>query len=62
MRGVPGLAAGANSMGTVTVTIPAATPAATYFLLACADDLKKAGESNEKNDCTASASKVTLSP
>jgi Subtilase family/CARDB len=53
-RGVPGLAAGASHSGTVTVTIPAATPLNTYFLLACADDLSVAVETNEGNNCLAS--------
>jgi hypothetical protein len=61
-RAVPGLAAGANSTGTVTVTIPAATAAATYFVIACADDLKTVFESNELNNCKASATKVSVTP
>jgi len=35
-RAVPGLAGDASQSGTVTVTMPAATPLNTYFLLACA--------------------------
>ena len=54
-RGVPGLAAGASHSGTVTVTIPAATPLNTYFLLPCADDLSAVVETNEGNNCFASA-------
>ena len=54
-RGVPALAAGASHSGTVTVTIPAATALSTYFLLACADDLGAVAESNEGNNCIASA-------
>ncbi len=54
-RGVAGLAGGASQSGTVTVTIPAATPLGTYFLLACADDLNAVAESNEGNNCIASA-------
>jgi hypothetical protein len=61
-RSVPALGVGASSTGSVTVTIPAATAPGTYFLLACADDLKKAFESNEKNNCKASATRVTVSP
>ena len=61
-RAVPGLEPGADSTGTVAVTLPAATPAGTYFLLACADDLKKVKESKEKNNCRASASQVTVGP
>ncbi len=59
---VPGLGVGANSTSTITVTIPASTAPGTYYLLACADDLKKAPESNEKNNCKASATAVTVSP
>ncbi len=54
-QGVPGLAAGASHTGTVKVTIPAATPLNAYFLLACADDLSKAVETNDGNNCIASA-------
>jgi len=54
-RGIPVLAAGASQSGTVTVTIPATTPLNAYFLLACADDLSVVGESNEGNNCLASA-------
>jgi len=61
-RAVPSLAANATSTNTVTVTIPSSTPAGTYFLLACADDLKKVAESNEKNNCIASAGTVTVTP
>ena len=53
-RAVPALAAGASHSGTVTVTIPAATPLNTYFLLACADDLSAVAETNEGNNCIAS--------
>jgi hypothetical protein len=42
------------------VTIPTTTPLGTYYLLACADDVKKVPESNEKNNCKASASTVTI--
>jgi subtilase family serine protease len=61
-RAVPGLAAGDNSTGTITVTIPTSTASATYYLLACGDDLKKVTESNEKNNCKASTTKVVVSP
>jgi subtilase family serine protease len=55
MRAVPGLAGGASQSGTVTVTIPAATPLNTYFLLACADDLNVVAEADESNNCVATA-------
>jgi hypothetical protein len=62
-RAVPGLAAGATSPpGTVTVTIPSTTPLNTYLLLACADDLNTVVETNETNNCKASATAVTVTP
>jgi subtilase family serine protease len=61
-RAVPGLAVGASSSGSVAVTIPGGTPAAQYFVLACADDAKVVTESNEKNNCRASAATVTVTP
>jgi subtilisin family serine protease len=54
-RGVPGLAAGVTHSGTVTVTIPPATPLNSYFLLACADDLNAVVETDEGNNCVATA-------
>ena len=59
-RAVPALAAGASSAGTAGVTVPVATPLGTYYLLACADDLKVVKESKEGNNCRASASKVQV--
>src|SRR5437867_2555895 len=59
-RAVPGLASGATSTGTVTVTVPANVQSGTFFLLACSDDLSVVSESNEGNNCTASASQVTV--
>jgi hypothetical protein len=66
-RTVPPLAVGAAVSGTTTVTVPAATAPAGYFLLACADDLKKVAEANttltgEKNNCRASATTVAVGP
>jgi serralysin len=61
-RAVPALAAGATSVGTVTVTIPGSTPLATYFLLACADDAApRVTESDETNNCAASTTTIQLS-
>jgi subtilase family serine protease/subtilisin-like proprotein convertase family protein len=59
-RSVAGLAVGGSSSGTASVTVPAPTPAGAYFLLACADDLAAAGESDETNNCRASAAKVQV--
>ena len=44
----------------MTVTIPSATPPGTYVLLACADDTKLVAESDEGNNCLASASAITV--
>ncbi len=59
-RTVPGLAAGASHSGTVTVTIPAATPLNTYFVLACADGPNTVVETDETNNCKASSTTVTV--
>jgi hypothetical protein len=60
-RAVPSLAPSATSSGTVTVTVSAGTAGGTYFLLACADDTLVVPETNESNNCKASATKVTVS-
>ena len=59
-RWVSTLAAGAVSSGTRAVTVPTTTPLATYLLLACADDLLAVKESNESNNCSASATTVIV--
>jgi trimeric autotransporter adhesin len=61
-RGVGTLNGGATSTGTVNVVIPSGTAAGTYLLLACADDFAALSESNEANNCVASASQVTVVP
>jgi hypothetical protein len=58
-RAVPGLAAGASSTGTVTVTLPN-MPAGTYFLVACANDTGTVLESNSANNCKASATTANV--
>src|SRR5262249_40036345 len=58
--GDPSLASGASSTGTVTVTVPATAPLATYWLLACADDLARVAEGDETNNCIPSATSVVL--
>src|SRR5205814_1022418 len=60
-RAVPSLAPSATSSGTVTVTVSAGTPGGTYFLLACADYTLVVPETNESNNCKASATQVTVS-
>jgi hypothetical protein len=59
-RAVPVLAVNATSTATVTVTIPTDTVLGTYFLLACADDVHVVAESNETNNCRASAGTVQV--
>jgi glucose/arabinose dehydrogenase len=61
-RAVPGLDPGSSSSVPVTVTVPHGTPAGSYFLLACADDLKQIAESKEGNNCRASTGTVTVTP
>jgi subtilase family serine protease len=61
-RAVPGLAAGGTHAGTVTLTIPAATPPNAYFLIACADGPNTVAESNETNNCTPSSTTMTVTP
>jgi hypothetical protein len=62
VRSVPTLAPNAVSTGSATVTIATTTTAGTYFLLACADDTNVSIESNETNNCVASASAVAIAP
>ena len=59
-RYVLGLAPGATSTGSRTITVPAATPQGTYRLLACADDLFKVTESDEVNNCLPSATAMLV--
>jgi hypothetical protein len=59
-RSIPALSPGQSSSGTVTVTIPVGTAAGIYFVLACADDTNLVAETNEKNNCIASVTTVTV--
>ena len=59
-RSVPALNPGAESAGTVSVTIPIGIRPGEYYLLACADDKKKIKEKSKSNNCTASAGKTTM--
>jgi subtilase family serine protease len=61
-RSVSSLAQAAQSSGTVRVTIPTATTLGSYYLLVCADDTKAVVESQEGNNCKASATGVTVKP
>ena len=44
------------------MTIPAATPLDTYFLLACADNTNAVVETDETNNCVPSTTTVTVTP
>ena len=59
-RSVSSLSAGQTSNGNVTLTIPATAALGTYYVVACADDLGVVAESNETNNCLASATMVQL--
>ena len=60
-RVVGGLAAGATSSVVTTVTIPAATAAADYHILAVVDALDQQVETDETNNVLASAAKLAIS-
>ncbi len=59
-RSVGALTAGTADAGTTSVTVPDGTPAGTYTLLACADGATVVTESDETNNCAASAEPVEV--
>jgi hypothetical protein len=59
-RLIPALAPGASSSGSVNVKVRLTTKPKMYFVLACADDKKTVAESDEGNQCIASATKVQV--
>ena len=59
-RSVPALIPGAQAGGSTSVIVPATTPQGFYHLLACADWGGVVVESNELDNCLASASKVQV--
>jgi aqualysin 1 len=59
-RTVEALVAGASSSGSRSVTVPSSTVPGVYRVLACADDSSRVTESNESNNCTASATSVNV--
>jgi hypothetical protein len=61
-RGVPMLAPGVKSTASKKVTVPTTTPANTYHVIACADDLKKVAESDEGNNCLTSTATIVIGP
>jgi hypothetical protein len=44
------------------VTVPVSAAPGTYLILACADDPGKVGESNNTNNCRASATSIAIHP
>ena len=54
-RSVPGLAAGATSSGTTSVTIPPGTVPGSYYIIAKADGPGSITESNELNNTRSKA-------
>jgi hypothetical protein len=61
-RHVPELEPGEESTNTTAVVIPLDILPDSYFLLACADDLKEVRESGGPNNCLASATRVRVTP
>jgi len=61
-RGVAELAPGASRSGTAKLTVPKGVALDTYFVLACADDAKAVTETDEGNNCRASAATITITP
>jgi subtilase family serine protease len=59
-RSVPALQPDGMSQGGKTVTVPSSTPLGTYWLIACADDLRKVAELDEGNNCRTSATTVRV--
>jgi hypothetical protein len=54
-RALGGLAAGASSPASVSVTVPATTAAGTYRIVAIADAVRQQAELDEPNDVALSA-------
>lgn len=60
-RTLPGLAAGSTSTGTASVTVSNSVAPGPYYLLACADATKAIQETQDTNNCLASAGRVLIS-
>lgn len=56
---VKALRPGRSVRGKAGRLLPASTAAGTYYVLACADDLRRVRESNERNNCRARSLTVT---
>ncbi len=57
-RNVPSLAAGASSLATTSVTLPAEINSGTYYLIAKSDALESIGEINENNNLRLATIKI----
>ena len=62
VQSVGALAAGASLAGSRSVTVPGPTTPGTYTVLACANDTGAVSELDTTNNCTASATTVTVTP
>lgn len=59
---VPALTPGGFSQGEVMVKVPSKTPVGPHYLLACADENATVTETDEGNNCGASATQVNIIP
>ena len=59
-RRVARLNARKRSRFTRSLRVPAATPARSYFVLACADGLRRVRERSERNNCRAAARRISV--
>ncbi len=59
-RGIPELGVGNAHAGAGSVTLSFTPVPGAYYLVACADDLQVVSESNETNNCIASATQVVI--
>jgi subtilase family serine protease len=60
IRSVGTLAAGGSSAASKVLTVPSTIASGSYYVLACADDTKVVLESDENNNCRASATLVAI--
>lgn len=58
----PPLEAGVRWSTATSTLLPTNTTPGTYYLLACADDLKQVSEGSETNNCRASAAQIVINP
>ena len=61
-RPVTSLVPGGTSAGTRVVTVPLLAPAGAYYVLGCANDASKVGESDNANKGHASGTRIIVHP